>query len=138
MEKPRATLELRYQMVEPYLTVFSGDIGQEIIEMKEKVSEYSERQGKTFALMVDLQSENQQYKIDIEALKASSDERLARIAELETKLDRTGDMLVLAMRSILTNGSERDDDMVEKDVVRSNIPKLRKMLEELADKRENK
>jgi integrase len=68
LEKPRATLELRYQMVEPYLTVFSGDIGQEIIEMKEKVSEYGERQEKTFDLMMDIQAENKQLRVELGAL----------------------------------------------------------------------
>ena len=103
LEKPRATLELRYQMIEPYLTVFAGDTAHEIAEMKEKVSEYSaraqeysERQDQAFDLMFSLQKENRELKEDVEQLKSVVDELSnylepyesfkARLEELEDHL----------------------------------------------------
>ena len=103
MEKPRATLELRYQMVESYLTVFAGDSSQEIAEMKEQVieysaraHEYSERQDQAFDLMFSLQKENRELKDDVEQLKNVVDELSnylepyesfkARLEELEDHL----------------------------------------------------
>ena len=62
MERPRATLELRYMMVESYLTVFVADTSQEISEMKERVLEYSERQDKAFDLMYDLREDNKRLR----------------------------------------------------------------------------
>lgn len=74
MEKPRATLELRYEMVEQYLKVFAGDMSEDIIEMKEKVTEYSERQEKAFDLMFDLREDNKRLREMVENLA----ERLGR------------------------------------------------------------
>ena len=74
MEKPRATLELRYEMVEAYLKVYAGDMNQDIVEMKEKVTEYSERQEKAFDLMFDVREDNKRLMAMVENLA----ERLGR------------------------------------------------------------
>ena len=74
LENPRATLELRYAMVEVYLTVFAGDVGHEVMEMKERVLEYSERQDKAFDLMFDLREENKELRGEVEQLKSVVDE----------------------------------------------------------------
>ena len=81
MLRARAILELRYQMIEPYLTVFAGDASHEIAEMKERVSEYSaraqeysEQQDQAFDLMFSLQKENNALKGEVEQLKSVVDE----------------------------------------------------------------
>ena len=83
MEKPRATLELRYAMVEQYLTVFSGDVGHEIAEMKERVTEYSERQDKAFDLMFDIREENKRLRETVENLV----ERMGNLEGLKERID---------------------------------------------------
>ena len=90
LEKPRATLELRYAMAEPYLTIFSGDTSQEIAEMKEQVleysacaHEYSERQDQAFDLMFRLEKENTELKTDVKALREAVDGLTKYIEMLE-------------------------------------------------------
>ena len=91
MEKPRATLELRYEMVEQYLKVFAGDVGQEIIEMKEKVTEYSERQEKAFDLMFDLREENKELREQVAKLVEDMNnlgEQLGELWSLRERFER--------------------------------------------------
>ena len=70
MEKPRATLELRYAMVEQYLTVFSGDLNHEIAEMKERVLKYSDRQDQAFDMMFGIVDENKALKVELDGLRS--------------------------------------------------------------------
>ena len=83
MEKPKATLELRYMMVESYLTVFGADTSQEISEMKERVLEYSGRQDKAFDLMFDIREENKRLVERVENLA----ERLGSLEALKDRID---------------------------------------------------
>jgi len=82
LEKPRATLELRYGMVEQYLTVFSGESSQDIAEMKEQVSkysaraqEYSERQDQAFDFMFRLEKENTELKTELNGMRSEMDKQ---------------------------------------------------------------
>jgi len=99
LEKPRATLELRYAMVEPYLTIFSGDTSQEIAEMKEQVleysaraHEYSERQDQAFDLMFRLEKENTELKVDVKDLKEAVDGLMKYIQMLEELYEEREDL----------------------------------------------
>ena len=70
-------------MVESYLTVFSGDVGHEIAEMKERVTEYSERQDNAFDLMFTLRDENKRLRETVENLV----ERMGNLEGLKERID---------------------------------------------------
>jgi hypothetical protein len=133
MEKPRATLELRYEMVESYLKVFTGDMGQEIIEMKEKVDEYSERQEKAFDLMFDLREENKKLNADVKDLRKEEKELREQVAKLTDDMmklgEKFGEMWALKERI------EELESYLTPDgpVVKGEVEALRKSAEELDD-----